>query len=149
FVVPEPDHSIAAGVEELRSLGVVGLALSVLAAIELDDQCSIATDEICGVRADLVLAAELEAEQAAGAQMEPEPSFRVGLVGAETSLEGVVLLAAHGDSPLTPALSPLRGAREKCSGAAFSFPLRRRTVLSLSPLRRRAVLFPSPRFCGE
>ena len=50
-----------------------------LAAIEFDDEAWVGACEVDDVRADLVLSAELPAEQTAISQVAPEEAFRIGL----------------------------------------------------------------------
>ena len=62
FVVPEPEHTITLCAQELSAVIIPALLHVVLTAIQLDDQAHIEADKINDVRANGLLAPELEAQ---------------------------------------------------------------------------------------
>jgi len=70
-VVPEPEHTIAAGFENRRPCGIVFDSFGMLAAIQFNDQFGFETEEIGDVTIDRVLTAELKAAELAAAQDRP------------------------------------------------------------------------------
>ncbi len=59
LAVPEPDDSIAQGLQILGSFHIIGI-VGMLTAVDLDDNHPLATAEICDVGADRKLPDELQ-----------------------------------------------------------------------------------------
>jgi len=123
--IGEPDHSVAECFEELRSGSVIGLALIVSVAVELDDQAVRSRCEIGDVRGQDDLALELHAE-AVRSKVVPETAFGLGEVFAQFlcagSCFGVPFQIAP--SPRSAARSrplPLKGARGSVRHSSNSF----------------------------
>lgn len=72
FVVPEPQNRIALGIEKSSPLRVRGI-FCVLPAIQFDNECCLATDEISNIGPYWHLAYELLSAQSPIAQNIPEP----------------------------------------------------------------------------
>ena len=69
-----------------------------LAAIQLDDDGRLKTNEVADVTTDLTLASELEAVELTSAQMLPQATF--GLVGVVAEVASVVVLSPSLPSPV-------------------------------------------------
>src|SRR5215203_3204904 len=72
LVIPELQDAETARLQPGVPLGIVG-AVSVLSAVELDDELPLEADEVHDVAAELFLTAELEAAETAVAQQAPHP----------------------------------------------------------------------------
>ena len=81
-VVPETDYAVTVGFDDLRS-GVIGGAVAVLPAIKFDRKPGGAARKIDHVIPDRILPREFETANLAGAQVRPQPPFRVGHVIAQ------------------------------------------------------------------
>ena len=79
IIVPEANDPIALPFEPGRSFRVIEV-VSVLPAIDFDDESSLGTQEVHDVGADWHLPFELESEKSAIAQARPESTFCIGLV---------------------------------------------------------------------
>ncbi len=79
LVVPEAKDPIAAG-SKPRVTGSVSGRICVLAAIDLDDEAPLPTNEIADIWTDWLLPNELATRELSAAKMPPELGFRVGLI---------------------------------------------------------------------
>ncbi len=80
IVVPEPNNPPAVTFEPRRPPRIVS-AVSMLAAVEFDDQASLNADKIRNESTNWVLATELVAVQLPIAHQRPKTPFGVGHVG--------------------------------------------------------------------
>jgi hypothetical protein len=92
FVIPETDNPIAQCLDPRLPLYISLSAM--LAAVDLDDQICLRTQEIHDERADRCLSAEFKAIKPAVAQGEPDAQFSSGHVATERGGVGTDL--AHG-----------------------------------------------------
>lgn len=83
IVVPDAQDGEALVLEKPCSSSVIILLLSMLPAIDFDDQMSFETDQIKDIRAKRYLAAELQAVELTVAERAPEPALRLGLITAQ------------------------------------------------------------------
>lgn len=106
FAVPETDHGVAIGFEPFHSLGIRG-AVSMLAAVEFDDEFEVDAGKVGDVRADRELSSEFCAFDLAGAEALPEFAFHCRGVASQFAGDGRQSLF-HRCHPLTQP-SPRRG----------------------------------------
>ena len=78
LVVPEPQDTIPAGRKNGTASLIADQLISMLTAIDLDDQSGIETDEIDDMRTDHLLPPKLESVQLTGSQVPPQQAFCVG-----------------------------------------------------------------------
>lgn len=97
-MVPQADHAPALRFEERRAQRVARPRFEVLASVEFDDQAGLDAGEVDGVRADGMLATELQPAQASVAQVEPQGAFGVGAVATQLAGECAGREAGHGES---------------------------------------------------
>jgi hypothetical protein len=122
--IPETQHAKACLLKPLRPM-LVGLDLiSVLPAIELEDESNVVSDETRGVFQDRLLPKEFHPLESAIAQISPQQLFCARAISAQTSrprcLRGRWLSPRFfGERPLTPTLSP----EGRGSGGGSIFPL--------------------------
>ena len=69
--IPEAQHAKAARLQERIALIIVACLRHVLAAVQLNDDRCLETDEVADITTDLTLTAEVEAVQLTAAQMLP------------------------------------------------------------------------------
>jgi hypothetical protein len=74
IVVPDADHAITEGAKRAVAMPVFG-AFRVLAAVELDNQSPLTTNEVDVVAIDRLLASEFEAAESAAANAYPQRQF--------------------------------------------------------------------------
>jgi hypothetical protein len=75
-VIPETDDTITLALQECRAPLIIRI-LGVLAAISLDDQSVLLTDEVCDVRTDRLLPTELRSIQLTAAKHGPQLTLRI------------------------------------------------------------------------
>src|SRR5207237_1680590 len=116
IVIPDPNDAVAEGCE-VRVANSIGGVIGMLSAIDLDDQPLLAADEIDVITSDRLLASELEPAKPAIAQLQPKYPFRARAAAAQRT--GAVgrsgVWTAYHRSPLTPALSRVRGEGDLAS----------------------------------
>src|SRR5208282_931649 len=109
-VIPETEHAIAMFDQPLITARVAS-ALCVLAAVHLDDEPLLPTNEIDDVRTDRLLTHELESAKRTRTKITPELAFCgrriLPLSSSRPRLRYV--RAPHCRGPLTLTLSPLAG----------------------------------------
>jgi hypothetical protein len=113
-VVPEADDAIAAGFEPGGADVVSRFRSGVLAAVDLDDQLRLRTEEIDDLAADRLLAAEAPAMELLAAQTRPEAELGVG--GGLPEAAGAVgghraRVSGIGAGGYPPPLPPPQGGR--------------------------------------
>jgi hypothetical protein len=100
IVVPDADHSITEGAQLTVALFVCG-ASRVLAAVELDNQAPLATNEVGVISIDGLLADELEAAELPTAKACPQREFcrREGAPQCSRPLGALFILAPQRREP--------------------------------------------------
>ncbi len=102
-VVPKPNDVIAPFLQNARAFGILGCALAMLAAVDLDDEFQIERDEVDDIIANRLLSFELDSFKPAATQSRPQQFLGVGRAPAERTGE-----LSHRPPPLTLP-SPRRG----------------------------------------
>ena len=98
-VVPEADYPVTVRFDGCGAR-IVSSVFSVLAAIEFDREPGGAASEVDHEIADWQLARELCSVQLAGAQVRPQPQFRVGHVAAQLACDAGQSLSHQGRTPI-------------------------------------------------
>ena len=95
-VVPESQDAIACNLEEGRASIILG-TIAMLAAVGLDDQPGLMTDEVGDERPNGLLSSELGAVELARPQQAPQGPFRIGQVTAQplSSIECRTVITPH------------------------------------------------------
>jgi hypothetical protein len=103
IIVPK-SHDAIAMIDEPFVAHLVALAVSVLTAIELDDQPFFATDEVDNVGPDRLLTDELVSVDGARTQTVPEAALHIGgVLPEQTGAFGLeIVRAAHAATPPHP-----------------------------------------------
>ena len=89
----------------------VAFALSVLAAVDLNDKPLLSTDKIRDIRPDRLLTHEFESAKRAGAKVSPKLSFGVRRIFPQLTGQTILryVCATHAARPPHPSLSPRAG----------------------------------------
>ena len=98
-VIPEADYAVAVRFDE-SGARIISSVFSVLAAVEFHREPGGAAGEIDHEIADWLLARELCSVQLTGAQVRPQPPFRVGHVAAQLARDAGQSLSYQGRTPI-------------------------------------------------
>lgn len=123
-VVPESKDSVTSRYKPCIARQVAR-ASSVLSTIDLDDQTTLTTNKVNGVRADRFLANEFKAVDRTRPQPVPERQFGVRCIAPQPSCArgGFFIGSAHVEAPPHPACfarRPLPASGERLAHPAFS-----------------------------
>jgi hypothetical protein len=83
--VPEAQNAIAGRSQEIITPLIVGHLLSVLAAVEFNDELAIERGKVTDIEADLMLAAEFEAGELPPPEATPKKALGVRLVTTKSA----------------------------------------------------------------
>ena len=146
FVIPETQDAVAMFDKPLIPDGVAS-AISVLAAIDLDDEPLLPTDKIHDIRPDRLLTHEFESAERPRTKVAPKLSFGGRRIFPQSSRQTRLryLCAAHASRPPHPTLSPHagRGRSERRDGAIL--PRSNRTS---SRIEQREIRDGRQRYAG-
>jgi hypothetical protein len=82
LVIPESQHQISHGLQNLRPVRFVGSGM--LPTIELDDEMSIGAEKIHDISIDRYLSLKLQAVQSPVAQTQPQDTLGIRLIPAQS-----------------------------------------------------------------
>ena len=99
IAVPETDDGLAVCLDHARPSGVLGSSLSMLSAIEFDDQTCAPASEIGNIRPDRILPCEFRPFDLASAQSLPQPRFHIRGVPSQFSRDRRQSIIRHSRKP--------------------------------------------------
>ena len=108
IVVPEADHPVAMRFDDCGAR-ITSSVFNVLAAVEFHREPGGAAGEVDHEIADWQLARELCSVQLTGAQVRPQPPFRVGHVAAQFARDAGQSLSYQGRTPIPNPFPPGKG----------------------------------------